>query len=117
MKKHLSIAVASVLLVAAIAAALQFATLDGLGGFIASLFWRDSTQYAPGYTDRAFRNVMVGMTEIEVFALLGRPLDVHAAGGKVYLWYSQPARSHFRDRRVILQHGVVVDKNTGFYVD
>ena len=94
---------AFVLLVAATAGTIQLATLDGLGGCIASLFWSDSTQYAPGYSARAFRNVKVGMTAPNVYALLGRPLDVHTASGKVYLWYSQPTRSHFRDRRIILK--------------
>ena len=117
MKKHLAIAVAFVLMVAATAGTIQFATLDGLGGCIASLIWSDSTQYAPGYSIRAFRNVKVGMTKTNVYALLGRPLDVHTAGGKVFLWYARPARSHFRDRRVILQNGVVVEKNAEFYVD
>jgi len=117
MEKHRSLFIAVGLLVGVAAGTIQFATLDGLGGCIASLIWSDSTQYAPGYSIRAFRNVKVGMTKTNVYALLGRPLDVHTAGGKVFLWYARPARSHFRDRRVILQNGVVVEKNAEFYVD
>jgi outer membrane protein assembly factor BamE (lipoprotein component of BamABCDE complex) len=117
MKKRIIIAGCVVILLLAGGFAIQMATLDGVVGFITSLLWDDSTRYAHGYSNSNFRKVAVGMTETEVHALLGEPLDVHSAGGKVYLWYSQPKRSHFRDRRVILQHGVVVEKNAEFYVD
>jgi outer membrane protein assembly factor BamE (lipoprotein component of BamABCDE complex) len=95
----------------------QVATLDGFGGILGSIFFEDSTQYAAGYSVAAFRQVKVGMAEAEVYALLGQPLDTHSRDDTTYLWYSKPQKSHFRDRKIMLRNGLVVDKNTEFYVD
>lgn len=44
----------------------------------AALWWgsRDTTIYAPGFTDEAFERIEVGMTAEEVHSLVGRPLGV-----------------------------------------
>jgi|GEM_PF-1188669 len=47
--------------------------------FIAILFPFD-TEYAPGYSEAAFRSVLIGDSREEVIALLGEPLFVHSVG-------------------------------------
>ena len=117
MKKAIIIAGCIVVFLVAGGFIIHVATLDGLDGFILSMLFEDSTQYAPGYTAAAFRQVETGMSEKQVYTLLGQPLDTHSRDNIVYLWYSKPQKSHFRDRKVILRHGLVVDKNAEFYVD
>lgn len=50
--------------------------LDGLPGWTLATVYQDDTQYAPGYSDKAFRTVRDGMMEEEVIALLGAPLGM-----------------------------------------
>lgn len=117
MKWTIIIAGCVVVLILAGGFIIQVATLDGFGGILGSMLFEDSTQYAPGYSVAAFRQVKVGMAEAEVYSLLGQPLDTHSRDDTTYLWYSKPQKSHFRDRKVILKNGLVIDKNTEFYVD
>ena len=117
MKRAVIIAGCVVALLLAGGFIIQVATLDGLDGFILSMLFEDSTQYAPGYTATAFRQIETGMREEQVYTLLGKPLDTHSRDNTFYLWYSKPKKSHFRNRMVILRHGLVVDKNAEFYVD
>ena len=117
MNKAINIKVGIFALLVFASVTIHMTTLDGLMGVIADAYLEDSTQYAPGYSARAFRTVKIGMTESQVYTLLGQPLDTHTAGGNLYLWYSIPKKSHFRDRRIILRDGIVTDKNAEFYVD
>lgn len=49
------------------------------------------TEYAPDYTLQAFRQIEVGMTRDEVYALVGRPLCsvAYDGGDGETLWYSR----------------------------
>lgn len=116
MKRFIKFSAIVIALLILTAITIQTTTLDGLTGLLA-LILEDSTQYSDGYSPTSFRKVKAGMTEDQVFALLGKPLDTHTVGGNLYLWYSIPMKSHFRDRRIILRDGVVTRKNTEFYVD
>lgn len=51
-------------------------TLDGLPGI---LCLRPNTQYAPGYSDSAFRRIKLGMAKPDVLAELGEPLMTHVS--------------------------------------
>jgi len=117
MKRTINISIGIFALLAIIGVIIHMTTRDGLKGVIADMFFEDSTQYAPGYSDNAFRTVKIGMSESQVYTLLGQPLDSHTTDGNLYLLYSIPKKSHFRDRRVILHDGVVTEKNAEFYVD
>ena len=64
------------LLALAVVALVAFETLsmDGLYGLLGPVFLGDSTVYAAGYSDRAFRQVHPGMGVEEVRGLLGDPV-------------------------------------------
>lgn len=48
--------------------------LDGLDGWLLATFRADDTEYAQGYSDRAFREIRPGMSESDVLSLLGKPV-------------------------------------------
>jgi SmpA / OmlA family len=50
---------------------------------------RDSTVYAPGYSEARFRSIRVGMTREEVTRVLGEPLSIDPAPGYV-VWVYAP---------------------------
>jgi outer membrane protein assembly factor BamE (lipoprotein component of BamABCDE complex) len=81
-----------------------------------------NTEYAPGYSDRAFRAVAYGDSEEQVLALLGEPLVRHHGGSNtshLYLMYSRPVRSsgNYFSRIIILSNGRVTGKRHELYVD
>lgn len=106
-------------------------TLDGLDGFLWSLLSDEDTVYAPGYSDRSFRQVQIGMTAGEVLTRLGEPISrYHLTGQPLNDWsrsfpiesvcwqYScSPSDSNFRMRYVYVKNGKVVGKRTGYWVD
>lgn len=56
-------------------AALHVYHVEGLQGYVLSLFVQKwDTQYAPGFTDTAFRRIRQGMSEAEVSRVLPPPL-------------------------------------------
>jgi hypothetical protein len=59
----------------AIAAGLHIRLLDGLAGELLARTLGDTTRYAAGYTDHAFRQVRRGMAGKEVAQLIGDPLS------------------------------------------
>ena len=67
-------AFAFLLVLALTGAGFQYWSLDGVSGLFLTVLLRDDTEYAPAYTDRAFRRVEVGMSEQTVHDLLGSPL-------------------------------------------
>jgi hypothetical protein len=81
-----------------------------------------NTEYAPGYSGRAFRAVAYGDSEEQVLALLGEPLVRHdggSGGADLYLMYSRPAHSNgnYFSRIIILRGGRVAGKLHELYVD
>ena len=48
---------------------------DGLGGWIRGRAVHDQTIFAPGYTDKGFRQIKKGMSEERVLAILGQPIE------------------------------------------
>jgi hypothetical protein len=71
-------------------------TLIGLGivvgclGGVPLAFWYlviDSTEYAPGYSEKAFQSIREGMTKGEVEQRLGKPFEVRPSTPHVMRWY------------------------------
>jgi hypothetical protein len=89
--------------------------LDGRYGAIRAYFSADATEYAAGYSDRAFRSVRVGMKQSEVYALLGEPLwKYDAKFSTVAGWTSAATRVPYRQRVVEFEEGAVIFKRSEF---
>jgi hypothetical protein len=70
---------------AIIAAWYHVVAIDGLPGLVVGWVVSDDTEYAPGYSDSAFRAVHEGMTSEQLMTVLGPPL------GEV--WMIEPDKS------------------------
>jgi hypothetical protein len=94
--------------------------LDGRAGCVTPLFFREDTEYAPGYSAAAFAQLRVGMSEREVRALLGPPLEgdaVPSSGAAWWLWTRSPGSNSYRVRGVVFIDGRVAAVHHKFYVD
>ena len=117
MKKTITIILA-LLLVAAIAATYHFRSMDGLDGLIFSRMFQEDTVYAPGYSDAAFRKIGIGMSQSDVFALLGPPVSTwDSCDDMAMAWSQSPGDTHYRARMVYFQNGMVTKTLSEFYVD
>jgi outer membrane protein assembly factor BamE (lipoprotein component of BamABCDE complex) len=109
-----------VLLAAAALAALGLRPIDGIAGNLYAPIFGDETEWADGYTDQAFRAVGVGMTTQEVCALLGDPLEcsTNAYDNKsVYRWTRPHGSIHYRQRDVVFDGNVVIEKIGEYRLD
>ncbi len=94
--------------------------LDGGGGCLTPLVFREDTEYASGYSAPAFQQLRLGMTEQEVLALLGSPLDrwPRMESGEVgWQWTRSPGSNSYRVRSVVFRSGRVVEIFHEFYID
>jgi hypothetical protein len=111
-------------------ATIALISLDGLGGLVFGLLGEEDTVYAPGYSDRAFRQVEIGMSQQEVLSLLGEPISPFRLTGEPLMDWSRafpaewcweyshsPSDSDFRIRCVYIENGKVVGKRAGYWVD
>jgi hypothetical protein len=101
------------------------------GGERYCVFWPSiDTRYAAGYSERGFERVQVGMSEDEVVALIGRPLETHAfwkhpaykQWGQMVWSYTQDGAAPWGDwawlsREVIFRNGRVAQKVRWIYYD
>jgi outer membrane protein assembly factor BamE (lipoprotein component of BamABCDE complex) len=110
---------AAAIAVGAAACFIQVRDPDGLAGWIWCHLYPDTAVYASGYTESAFRKIHRGMTEDEVSALLGKPIDRVRRKGDKWLWeYSvSPTNRSYRLRSVLFANGRVEDVFHEFYVD
>jgi hypothetical protein len=102
----------------------HFSMLDGLDGMVFRQWFPETTEYASGYSDSAFRHVASGMTSQQVVKLLGPPLDQFDVSSRpddltITTWrYSRSTNdSHFTMRLVQFQDGAVMRKVSEYYVD
>jgi outer membrane protein assembly factor BamE (lipoprotein component of BamABCDE complex) len=98
-------------LVAAAICVLVCEPLDGFNGYLYFRFHPDKTIWADGYSDGAFKQVRDGMTQTEVYALMGPPLkSVEQVFDKTYTIQRWTDREGLdaRRRREIYFHGVLV---------
>lgn len=101
----------------------DFWPIDGIGGVVLGLFWKEDTVYAPGYSDRGFRRVEPGMTQAQVHGLLGPPEKSWETSRKDAIsefgerWSHSPGDTHFRSRVVLYRQGRVSSVHAEFYID
>lgn len=116
---------------ALLVAAVHLASFNGWPMVLAPVLGFD-TEFAPGYTASAFRDVREGMTYDEVVVQLGEPLHGLTSGagyGAGYytgflvgdeefcVWSSSPNGSHHSMRAIHFRDGVVFKKVAGFHWD
>jgi len=77
------------------------------------------TEYAPGYSERAWESIRVGDTAGTVRSKLGPPLRVRDLGGGTEGWiYSRsPSSADYFYREIHLRGGVVSFVDAHFYFD
>ncbi|MBM4782058.1 MAG: hypothetical protein GQE15_30625 [Archangiaceae bacterium] len=92
----------------------QLWSIEGLDGVVASLAFDDTSEFAPGFSDSAFRAIRSGMTAREVTDRLGAPLH---RSGDVWFYSRSACDSHFHLRLVRFDHAVVTGTHAEFYVD
>ena len=97
MIKRIGLVIVGVVLTALIA---HRVLLDGVDGWLLATFYADDTEYAHGYSDRAFRQIRPGMSESDVLRLLGKPIGE----AWVYTGGSRGRQTLFIDAQGQLQH-------------
>jgi len=87
--------------------------------FLAFVFiFTFDTEYAPGYSEEAFRAVEIGDSREEVMCLLGQPLRVYGLGGEVLSYSRSPSGSNYLMRDIVLDsEGRVVEIWSQLYWD
>lgn len=94
--------------------------LDGIGGIIFPLISRTDTEYALGFSHRAFLKISPGMTPMEVEQQLGPPIKKYVVRktGETGWKYSQtPSDASYRIRIVFFRDGRVSERLSEFYSD
>ena len=75
------------------------------------LLYRDTSVYAPGFTQRAFDQVRLGMTQSEVRQLLGEPLGVR---GRAW-YYSDPSNyGVYHAKIVVFSEDLLVSRRVSY---
>ena len=87
--------------------------LDGWVGSALAVGYGHDTEYAPGYSEKEFARLELGMTMNEVERRLGRPLQEYAiTGGELGWRYTRSPRDmSYRVRVVIFKSGVMSHGN------
>lgn len=81
-----------------------------------------NTRYAPGYSEKAFRAIVVGDSEERVLDLLGEPLERDPSvndPSRTYLWYAKPigpSQSHLL-RNIVIKDGQVTQIYSQIWLD
>lgn len=97
--------------------------MEGYAGWFLSVLAPDeATVWAVGYSDAGFKRLRTGMTERDVAAILGEPLESYLVEGSPDLvgWrYSRGAKddASYHERAVLFRDGEVVEVFCDFYVD
>jgi outer membrane protein assembly factor BamE (lipoprotein component of BamABCDE complex) len=75
------------------------------------LLYRDTSIYAPGFTQRAFEEVHPGMTQSEVRQLLGEPLGV-----KDQAWYYSDPSNYgvYHAKIVVFSEDLIVSRKVTY---
>jgi hypothetical protein len=92
--------------------------VDGLFEYVRYI-GRTDTMWAAGFSDEAFQSVHLGMTQEEVYTLLGPPLRKESWEKEcsVEYWTANGSKSHYRLREVGFCRGRVVYKVARIYSD
>lgn len=88
----------------------------GTGMVALNILWiapRRNTTYAPGFSEKAFRAIVVGDSKERVIGLLGEPLEqtinYNTDPPSTYLWYAKPIGSSENHvlRNIVVRDGSV----------
>jgi len=97
------------------------ALLYHVGQVVLPLFSSENTKYAPGYQEKVFSSLRLGILEGDVRKALGEPLSRKVfPDGETILYYSQQASQidNYLVRNVVLdRNGRVIELQTEFYFD
>ena len=102
--------------------------IDGFAVELLSITFGADTHYAVKYSDNNFLKIKIGMTEQNVYSLIGKPLSKYPAKRLdlnpidttrfVGLSYSEsPSGDDYRERAIELDNGIVVKVIGELYVD
>jgi hypothetical protein len=93
--------------------------LDGLMSCVLPLLFREDTEYAPGYSPAGFRSLRPGMSQDDVFDVLGPPLEKYAleGGREGWRWSRSRGDRSYRVRVAIFETGEVSEIIHKFYLD
>lgn len=93
-------------------------SLDGARGMVFSMIFPDTTSYAAGYSDNAFRGIGIGVADSDVSCMLGEPLERDQTNGCVRWRYTRSlSDSHYRVRQINFENGKVKSKTHYYLVD
>ncbi len=97
-------------------------SLDGIHGwfFSRTVLGGEDTEYSPGYKDRAFRAVRIGMSRDKVLELLGAPIEtgeIPEEALEILRYARSPSDKSYRVRVIQIRNSVVVAKISEFYID
>lgn len=109
-----------VVLIAVAATIVHIRSLDGLQGYLLAPIRKPDTEYAPGYTEKGFREVRLGQTRDDVIALLGQPLhkrSVRKGAAEGWLYSQSPGSRDYRYREIQFADGLVTHRIHYYYVD
>lgn len=104
----------SLLVLGLVVCGAQLWLLEGIDGLATSLAFDDTTEFAPDFSDSAFRTIHSGMTTGDVLERLGKPLH---RSSDVWFYSRSSCDSHFHLRLVKFEHEVVTNTHAEFYVD
>ena len=91
---------------------------DGILGVILPVLFPDTTNYAPGFQEKAFDDICIGDDKDEVLKVLGNPLQQDVWEGlERWRFTESRADSHYRMRQITFENGIVVSKQSYYYID
>ena len=91
---------------------------DGILGVILPIFFPDTTNYASGFQEQAFDGICIGADKDEVLKVLGNPLQQDVWDGlERWRFTKSEADSHYRMRQITFDNGIVVSKQSYYYID
>ena len=91
---------------------------DGILGVILPVLFSDTTNYAPGFQEQAFDEICIGDDKDEVLKVLGNPLQQDVRDGlERWRFTESRADSHYRMRQITFENGIVVSKQSYYYID
>jgi hypothetical protein len=119
MKERMKWFAVSAALIASALCGFHLLLIDGLDGLIFGLLLKEDTEYAAGYTDTKWRSIRIGMTEADVRAILGEPLQVWQNRGESVgmRWSRSPGDTNYRCRVILLENDRLVERHAEFHLD
>ena len=94
---------------------------EALGEAVLPLLGHHDTEYAPGFKERSFQTLEMGISQDEVKRIIGDPLFTKTfPDGRVYWYYSRhgkTSKSFFTRILVFREDGRLIARHTEFYLD